>query len=63
MTKIVNWTIARLKEKSTYQGITVVAGVIGYNIAPEFIEIISTVCLGVIGAIEMIRKESPVTKK
>lgn len=63
MSKTIEWAIERLKEKSTYQGITVVAGVIGYNIAPELVEIITTICLGVIGAIEIFRKEKPITKK
>lgn len=60
--KIIDWLLARLKEPSTLRVITVGAGFVGYNIAPEFVEQITAAVISVIGVIEFCRKENPITK-
>jgi hypothetical protein len=52
-----DWIINRLKEKSTYTGLSLLAGVAGYAIAPGAFELI---CMGVVslhGIIETVSEE------
>jgi len=52
------WILERLKEPSTYKGISLALGALGLMIAPDLLMEIGT-SLGVIyGAIELIRKEA-----
>lgn len=50
------WLMARLKEPSTWKGLAILAGVAGWNIAPEMLTQIGTIVGAVIGAIEVGRK-------
>jgi len=52
-----NYLLARLKEPSTYRGIALVLAGIGVHTNPELIPTIGTAVAGVIGLIEVIRKE------
>lgn len=51
------WIKKRLKEPSTYQGITAIAGLIGITISPELWEAITAVGIAVIGLIWVIEDE------
>lgn len=52
------WIKKRIKEPSTYQGITVIAGATGVTLSPELFEAISAIVVSVIGLIQIIKKES-----
>lgn len=52
-----DWIKERLKESSTYTGLSILAGVVGYTIAPGAFELIGGGVLGVIGLIETIKSE------
>jgi hypothetical protein len=54
-----NWLKARLKEPSTYQGVTAIAGAIGVSIQPDLYESIAALMLAIIGVIQTIKKEKP----
>lgn len=41
--KIGNWIAARLKERSTYVGLTFAATTLGINLSPEWSETIATI--------------------
>lgn len=47
----------RLKEPSTFKGIAVLLGVLGISVDPQQITAIATAVAGVIGLIEVFRKE------
>ena len=51
------WFLARLKEPSTWRGISLFLAATGVSVAPEFVYQIGTAVMAVIGAIEMARKE------
>ena len=53
----------RLKEPSTYRGITIILALVGVKISPDQVTAISTAAAGIIGAIEIFRKEHPPTDK
>lgn len=53
------WLKARLKEPSTYQGVTAIAGAIGVSVQPEMYESIAALMLAIIGVIQTIKKEKP----
>jgi hypothetical protein len=52
-----NWLKARLKEPSTYQGVTAIAGAIGVSVQPDMYESIAALMLAIIGVIQTIKKE------
>ena len=54
-----NWLKSRLKEPSTYQGVTAIAGAIGVSIQPDLYESIAALMLAIIGVIQTIKKEKP----
>ena len=54
-----NWLKSRLKEPSTYQGVTAIAGAIGVTIQPDMYESIAALMLAIIGVIQTIKKEKP----
>ena len=51
------WLKARLKEPSTYQGVTAIAGAIGVSVQPDMYESIAALMLAIIGVIQTIKKE------
>ena len=57
ITMIWNWLKDRLKEPSTYQGVTAIAGAIGVTVQPDMYEAIAALMLAVIGLIQTIKKE------
>jgi len=52
-----NTIITRLKEPSTYRGLALLAAVAGINLSPEFAGAIASAAAGLIGLIEVFRKE------
>ena len=52
-----NWLKSRLKEPSTYQGVTAIAGAIGVTVQPDLYESIAALMLAIIGVIQTIKKE------
>ena len=54
-----NWLKSRLKEPSTYQGVTAIAGAIGVTVQPDLYESIAALMLAIIGVIQTIKKEKP----
>jgi len=52
------WILDRLEEKSTYKGISILVGLLGVVLAPDQLEIIGAGIVAIVGAIEMIRKET-----
>ena len=53
------WLKSRLKEPSTYQGVTAIAGAIGVSVQPDLYESIAALMLAIIGVIQTIKKEKP----
>ena len=51
------WLKSRLKEPSTYQGVTAIAGAIGVTVQPDLYESIAALMLAIIGVIQTIKKE------
>jgi hypothetical protein len=54
-----NWLKSRLKEPSTYQGVTAIAGAIGVTVQPDMYESIAALMVAIIGVIQTIKKEKP----
>lgn len=52
------WIKDRLKEKSTYHGLTLLAGSFGLLIDPALLEMIGTGVVGVMGLIETVSREA-----
>lgn len=52
-----SWILSRLKEPSTWKGVAVLVGVMGWNLDPELLPQIGVTVAAVIGLIEVIRKE------
>jgi hypothetical protein len=52
------WLLERLKEPSTYKGISLFFASVGITVAPELINTILAALGILIGAIEMVRKEN-----
>jgi hypothetical protein len=55
--KIIDYILARLKEPSTWRGITTLAGVVGVTLSPQHWDAIASATIGIIGLIELIRRE------
>lgn len=51
------WIKDRLNESSTYTGLSILAGVVGYTIAPGALEVIGAGVAGLIGLIETLKEE------
>lgn len=49
--------LKKLSEPSTYKGLTIIIGLVGYQINPELLNQIIVVCTGIFGLIEIIRTE------
>ena len=47
----------RLQEPSTWRGLALFLGAIGVHLQPELVPAIGTAVTGVLGAIEVVRKE------
>jgi len=60
---MLTWLKERLTEPSTYQGITTLAAAVGYTVNPEAWEAIATLALGIIGFIQMMKKEPKLLEK
>jgi len=52
------WLMDRLKEKSTYIGLSIILGSCGVVIAPEHIEVIVSGAGMIAGTIQTVRKEN-----
>jgi hypothetical protein len=52
-----NTILNKLKEPSTYRGLTILTGLVGINFAPELTGAIGTAVAAIIGLIEVLRKE------
>lgn len=57
------WLKSRLKEPSTYQGVTAIAGAIGVTVQPDMYESIAALMLAIIGVVQTIKKEKEDDKK
>ncbi|MDZ5457007.1 hypothetical protein [Azohydromonas lata] len=57
MTITKQWLLSRLKEQSTWKGLSLMAGATGAAISPELINQIGLVVGAVWGLIDMVRKE------
>lgn len=53
--------LERLNETSTWRGILAVALAAGINIAPEYRDAIISVCMALIGLINVVRKDKKLT--
>ena len=51
------YILARLKEPSTWRGMAVIFGAVGVHVAPDLLPSIGVAVTGVIGAVEVIRRE------
>ena len=60
---MLQWIKDRLREASTYQGATGLAGAIGYTLNPEMVELIGTIVIGIISLIQMAKSEKIAEKK
>lgn len=55
--QLVDWLMTRLGEQSTWRGIFLVLAALGLQIAPDLWDKILTISLGIIGIINIVRKE------
>jgi hypothetical protein len=62
ITMIWTWLKERFTEPSTYQGVVAIAGAIGATISPELWEAIATFAVGLIGLVQVIKKEKETPK-
>lgn len=53
------WLASRAKEPTTWKGLTILIGILGFNLDPELLPQIGTAVAAVIGVIEVVRKEKP----
>ena len=52
-----NWLLSRLKEPSSWRGLVVIAGIVGYKLDPNLQDSIITAGVAIFALIEVIRKE------
>lgn len=57
MNQLKKWLASRGKEPSTYQGLTVLLGILGWSVSPEMIEEIIAIVTGVIGLIHLVKRD------
>jgi hypothetical protein len=55
-----NYILARLKEPSTYRGLAILGGLIGITFDPDQWAAISAAVAGVIGLVEVFRREKSI---
>lgn len=53
------WVFDRLREKSTWQGLALLAGSLGVAIDPEQLEAIAPVAVAAVGIIQAVTKDAP----
>lgn len=58
-----NTILAQLKQPSTYRGLAILAGLIGWKLNPSQADAIGAAVIGILGAIEVFRNEKPVAGK
>jgi hypothetical protein len=58
-TNYLNYIFARLKEPSTYRGLAILGGIVGVSIDPSQWNAIAAAAAGVIGLVEVFRREKP----
>ena len=63
ITMIWTWLKERFTEPSTYQGVVAIAGAVGATISPELWEAIATFAVGLIGLVQVIKKEKETPKE
>lgn len=63
ITMIWTWIKERFTEPSTYQGVVAIASAVGATISPELWEAIATFAVGLIGLIQVIKKEKETPKE
>lgn len=63
ITMIWNWLKERFAEPSTYQGVVAIASAVGATISPELWEAIATFAVGLIGLIQVVKKEKEAPKE
>ena len=56
-----NTILTYAKQPSTWRGLAIVAGALGYSVAPGLADAIAAAVGGVLGLIEVVRNE-PITK-
>ena len=55
--------IEKLKEPSTYRGLTLLGAIVGINVSPDLTAAIASAAVAIIGLIEVFRHEKPSTSK
>tara|TARA_R100001244_G_scaffold115263_1_gene85467 strand:- start:241 stop:462 length:222 start_codon:yes stop_codon:yes gene_type:complete len=60
MKKILEWVVARLKEKTTWAGIISAGGLLGLNLAPELWTTVEGFVLAAIALVAVLTKEEKV---
>jgi hypothetical protein len=63
ITMIWTWIKERFAEPSTYQGVVAIASAVGATISPELWEAIATFAVGLIGLIQVVKKEKEAPKE
>lgn len=58
MGKVWDFIKNRIKEPSTWRGLTIVAGLVGWTISPEQATAIGTVAASVLATIELFKKDA-----
>lgn len=57
MNVIVSILLAKLKEPSTWRGLSVIAAAVGINLSPELWQSIAAAGAAAVGLVEVVRKE------
>lgn len=57
--KILQWIADRMKERSTWLGLTALAGAVGVALEPEQVEAITLLGIAIAGAIGAFTKDKP----
>lgn len=57
MVELVNWTVARLREPSTYAGLAGVLTALHIADAASWANVLTTACVGLAGLLGMVLKE------
>lgn len=52
-----NTILERLKEPSTYRGLTIIGALVGIHVSPDMVGAITSVAGGIIALIEVVRRE------
>jgi len=55
--KILTWLAARLKERSTYLGLTAILTAVGLSVQPDLVEAIIPLGMGIGGLIAFVTKD------